>query len=119
MKKFFYASMILALSGCASSLPVVNTANGTKKVVTYSSDKPYAVERAYAIANKTCLRQKKEATIKNEEVKYQGILEEDTMRATKTVRDVIWTAGKEEVARTVDSISGNDDYEVTVEFTCE
>ena len=117
--KSLFIILLFVFTGCATSSPVMKTTSGSMEIKTYSSEKQYAVSRAYAIANKTCSRAKQSAVKINETIKYQGLLDEDVNKAVKTAKDIAWTLGQDQAAATAGQLSRDDDYEVTLEFNCE
>ena len=123
MKSISFLSVLIVLtfvlSGCATSTPLIYTPAGTMKVSTYSSEKQYALGKAYDIANKTCRKTNQQAVIIDENVTYQGMLDENVNKATKAARDIVWTLGYHKTAKAVGQTSSGQDYQVVLEFSCK
>ena len=117
-KPLAYTSMLagaLLLSACQTtpSSPVIQRANSTYETTGIASTKVRAQENALDSAKKTC--GSRQVIVLDDEVKYNGLLDERTGRVVGQVGAVVGTifgTGSPQFSR-------DDDYEYTVSFRCQ
>ncbi|MCG3841532.1 hypothetical protein I3249_01915 [Psychrobacter sp. Ps1] len=105
----------LALSACQStpSSPVIQRANSIYETTGIADTKVKAQQNAIDSAQKTC--RSKQVIIVDDNVKYNGILNERTGRMVGQVGAVvgsIFGTGSPDLSR-------SDDYEYTINFRCQ
>jgi len=105
----------LALSACQStpSSPVIQRANSIYETTGIADTKVKAQQNAIDSAQKTC--RSKQVIIVDDNVKYNGILNERTGRMVGQVGAVvgsIFSTGTPDLSR-------SDDYEYTINFRCQ
>lgn len=106
---------ILLLSACQStpSSPVIQRANSIYETTGIAETKVKAQQNAIDSAQKTC--RSKQVIIVDDNVKYNGILNERTGRMVGQVGAVvgsIFGTGSPDLSR-------DDDYEYTINFRCQ
>ena len=106
---------ILLLSACQStpSSPVIQRANSIYETTGIAETKVKAQQNAIDSAQKTC--RSKQVIIVDDNVKYNGILNESTGRMVGQVGAVvgsIFGTGSPDLSR-------DDDYEYTINFRCQ
>jgi hypothetical protein len=106
---------VLALSACQStpSSPVIQRANSIYETTGIADTKVKAQQNAIDSAQKTC--RSKQVIIVDDNVKYNGILNERTGRMVGQVGAVvgsIFGTGSPDLSR-------SDDYEYTINFRCQ
>ena len=104
------------LSGCATT-PNATTAiqreNNQFDVTGLGKTRVLAMNNAVSVANKTC--KSSSAVIMNEQVKYNGIVDEKTGRMIDQAAGVFGVLTGTKTAQ----VSRDDDYEVTLRFSCK
>jgi len=106
---------VLVLSACQStpSSPVIQRANSIYETTGIAETKVKAQQNAIDSAQKTC--RSKQVIIVDDNVKYNGILNESTGRMVGQVGAVvgsIFGTGSPDLSR-------DDDYEYTINFRCQ
>lgn len=105
----------LALSACQStpSSPVIQRANAIFETTGLGISKIKAQQNALDSANKTCAS--KQVIVVNDEVTYNGLLDEKTDRMIGQVGAIVGS-----VLRTgTPKLSRDDDYEYKMNFRCQ
>ncbi|ONG41913.1 hypothetical protein BKE30_02190 [Alkanindiges hydrocarboniclasticus] len=106
----------LILSGCAST-PNATTAiqreNNQFEVTGLGKSKTIAMNNAASAANKTC--RSSTPIVVNEEIKYNGVVSEQTGRLIEQAASVIGVLS----GSGSNSISRDDDYEAKLTFYCK
>ena len=105
----------LALSACQStpSSPVIQRANSTYETTGIADTKVKAQQNAIDSAQKTC--RSKQVIIVDDNVKYNGILNERTGRMVGQVGAVVGSI----FGTGTPDLSRSDDYEYTINFRCQ
>ncbi|MFI8554189.1 MULTISPECIES: hypothetical protein [unclassified Psychrobacter] len=105
----------LALSACQStpSSPVIQRANSIYETTGIADTKVKAQQNAIDSAQKTC--RSKQVIIVDDNVKYNGILNERTGRMVGQVGAVVGSI----FGTGTPDLSRNDDYEYTINFRCQ
>ena len=105
----------LVLSACQStpSSPVIQRANSTFETTGLGVTKVKAQQNAIDSASKTC--RSKQVIIVNDEVKYNGLLNERAGRMIGQVGNVVGSV----LGKASPDLSRNDDYEYTINFRCQ
>ncbi|WP_420230438.1 hypothetical protein ACOBWA_05570 [Psychrobacter sp. ER1] len=105
----------LALSACQStpSSPVIQRANSIYETTGIADTKVKAQQNAIDSAQKTC--RSKQVIIVDDNVKYNGILNERTGRMVGQVGAVVGSI----FGTGTPDLSRSDDYEYTVNFRCQ
>ena len=106
---------VLVLSACQStpSSPVIQRANSIYETTGIAETKVKAQQNAIDSAQKTC--RSKQVIIVDDNIKYNGILNESTGRMVGQVGAVvgsIFGTGSPDLSR-------DDDYEYTINFRCQ
>ncbi|MGE6440742.1 hypothetical protein ACQKC9_04140 [Psychrobacter sp. NPDC078409] len=106
---------VLALSACQStpSSPVIQRANSIYETTGIADTKVKAQQNAIDSAQKTC--RSKQVIIVDDNVKYNGILNERTGRMVGQVGAVVGSI----FGTGTPDLSRNDDYEYTINFRCQ
>ncbi|MDN5620635.1 MAG: hypothetical protein L0G63_09205 [Psychrobacter sp.] len=106
---------VLALSACQStpSSPVIQRANSIYETTGISDTKVKAQQNAIDSAQKTC--RSKQVIIVEDNVKYNGILNERTGRMVGQVGAVVGSI----FGTGTPDLSRDDDYEYTINFRCQ
>ncbi|MET3071999.1 hypothetical protein [Herbaspirillum seropedicae] len=117
MKIKFLSSLGLALilTACASSKPanVMPMAGGQYRTTGFGESENDAQAAALKAADAACNKQGKRFEVVNSQTKYKGVVSESTNRNLKAAGDLAAWAGS-----WVPTLSGDDDYEVTLLFSC-
>ncbi|WP_201532764.1 adenovirus L4-33K/L4-22K family protein [Psychrobacter ciconiae] len=119
MKKFAPIAAIVAsaltLAACQSTpaSPVIQRANSTFETTGIGNTKVKAQENALASAQKTCRGQ--QVIIVDDNVKYNGLLDERTGRVVGQVGTVLGTV----LGTGSPNLSRQDDYEYQISFRCQ
>ena len=105
----------LALSACQStpSSPVIQRANSIYETTGIADTKVKAQQNAIDSAQKTC--RSKQVIIVDDNVKYNGILNERTGRMVGQVGSVVGSI----FGTGTPDLSRNDDYEYKINFRCQ
>jgi len=105
----------LALSACQStpSSPVIQRANSIYETTGIADTKVKAQQNVIDSAQKTC--RSKQVIIVDDNVKYNGILNERTGRMVGQVGAVVGSI----FGTGTPDLSRNDDYEYTINFRCQ
>ncbi|QOD13674.1 hypothetical protein IEE84_05215 [Psychrobacter sp. 28M-43] len=105
----------LALSACQStpSSPVIQRANSIYETTGIADTKVKAQQNAIDSAQKTC--RSKKVIIVDDNVKYNGILNERTGRMVGQVGAVVGSI----FGTGTPDLSRSDDYEYTINFRCQ
>ncbi len=105
----------LALSACQStpSSPVIQRANSIYETTGIADTKVKAQQNAIDSAQKTC--RSKQVIIVDDNVKYNGILNERTGRMVGQVGAVVGSI----FGTGTPDLSRSDDYEYTINFRCQ
>lgn len=105
----------LALSACQStpSSPVIQRANSIYETTGIAETKVKAQQNAIDSAQKTC--RSKQVIIVDDNVKYNGILNERTGRMVGQVGAVVGSI----FGTGTPDLSRSDDYEYTINFRCQ
>ncbi|MDN5565188.1 MAG: hypothetical protein L0G25_00195 [Psychrobacter sp.] len=105
----------LALSACQStpSSPVIQRADATYETAGLGASKVKAQQNAIDSASKTC--RSKQVIIVNDEVKYNGLLDERAGRMIGQVGAVVGSV----LGNKSPDFSRDDDYEYTINFRCQ
>ncbi len=105
----------LALSACQStpSSPVIQRANSIYETTGIADTKVKAQQSAIDSAQKTC--RSKQVIIVDDNVKYNGILNERTGRMVGQVGAVVGSI----FGTGTPDLSRSDDYEYTINFRCQ
>ncbi|MGP4863360.1 hypothetical protein ACTXGK_04110 [Psychrobacter sp. T6-5] len=105
----------LALSACQStpSSPVIQRANSIYETTGIADSKVKAQQNAIDSAQKTC--RSKQVIIVDDNVKYNGILNERTGRMVGQVGSVVGSI----FGTGTPDLSRNDDYEYKINFRCQ
>ena len=105
----------LALSACQStpSSPVIQRANSIYETTGIADTKVKAQQNAIDSAQKTC--RSKQVIIVDDNVKYNGILNEHTGRMVGQVGAVVGSI----FGTGTPDLSRSDDYEYTINFRCQ
>ncbi len=105
----------LTLSACQStpSSPVIQRANSIYETTGIADTKVKAQQNAIDSAQKTC--RSKQVIIVDDNVKYNGILNERTGRMVGQVGAVVGSI----FGTGTPDLSRNDDYEYTINFRCQ
>ncbi|MCG3859666.1 hypothetical protein [Psychrobacter sp. Ps2] len=105
----------LALSACQStpSSPVIQRANSIYEATGIADTKVKAQQNAIDSAQKTC--RSKQVIIVDDNVKYNGILNERTGRMVGQVGAVVGSI----FGTGTPDLSRSDDYEYTINFRCQ
>lgn len=106
---------VLALSACQStpSSPVIQRANSIYETTGIAETKVKAQQNAIDSAQKTC--RSKQVIIVEDNVKYNGILNERTGRMVGQVGAVVGSI----FGTGTPDLSRDDDYEYTINFRCQ
>ena len=106
---------ILLLSACQStpSSPVIQRANSIYETTGIADTKVKAQQNAIDSAQKTC--RSKQVIIVDDNVKYNGILNERTGRMVGQVGAVVGSI----FGTGTPDLSRSDDYEYTINFRCQ
>lgn len=106
---------VLALSACQStpSSPVIQRANSIYETTGIADTKVKAQQNAIDSAQKTC--RSKQVIIVDDNVKYNGILNERTGRMVGQVSAVVGSI----FGTGTPDLSRSDDYEYTINFRCQ
>lgn len=106
---------VLALSACQStpSSPVIQRANSIYETTGIAETKVKAQQNAIDSAQKTC--RSKQVIIVDDNVKYNGILNERTGRMVGQVGAVVGSI----FGTGTPDLSRSDDYEYTINFRCQ
>ena len=106
---------VLALSACQStpSSPVIQRANSIYETTGIAETKVKAQQNAIDSAQKTC--RSKQVIIVDDNVKYNGILNESTGRMVGQVGAVVGSI----FGTGTPDLSRSDDYEYTINFRCQ
>jgi len=106
---------VLALSACQStpSSPVIQRANSIYETTGIADTKVKAQQNAIDSAQKTC--RSKQVIIVDDNVKYNGILNERTGRMVGQVGAVVGSI----FGTGTPDLSRSDDYEYTINFRCQ
>ena len=106
---------VLALSACQStpSSPVIQRANSIYETTGIADTKVKAQQNAIDSAQKTC--RGKQVIIVDDNVKYNGILNERTGRMVGQVGAVVGSI----FGTGTPDLSRSDDYEYTINFRCQ
>ena len=107
----------LLATGCATTTPNATTAiqreNNQYDVTGLGKSKTLALNNAVSAANKTC--RNVSAVVTNQQVKYNGIGDEQTGRIIEQAAGII---GDITGTRT-NNVSRDDDFEATLSFYCK
>ena len=105
----------LALSACQStpSSPVIQRANSIYETTGIADTKVKAQQNAIDSAQKTC--RSKQVIIVDDNVKYNGVLNERTGRMVGQVGAVVGSI----FGTGTPDLSRSDDYEYTINFRCQ
>ena len=106
---------VLVLSACQStpSSPVIQRANSIYETTGIADTKVKAQQNAIDSAQKTC--RSKQVIIVDDNVKYNGILNERTGRMVGQVGSVVGSI----FGTGTPDLSRNDDYEYKINFRCQ
>ncbi|MBH0005941.1 hypothetical protein [Psychrobacter sp. SWN149] len=106
---------VLVLSACQStpSSPVIQRANSIYETTGIAETKVKAQQNAINSAQKTC--RSKQVIIVDDNVKYNGILNESTGRMVGQVGAVVGSI----FGTGTPDLSRDDDYEYTINFRCQ
>ena len=106
---------VLVLSACQStpSSPVIQRANSVYETTGIADTKVKAQQNAIDSAQKTC--RSKQVIIVDDNVKYNGILNERTGRMVGQVGSVVGSI----FGTGTPDLSRNDDYEYKINFRCQ
>lgn len=106
---------VLALSACQStpSSPVIQRTNSIYETTGIADTKVKAQQNAIDSAQKTC--RSKQVIIVDDNVKYNGILNERTGRMVGQVGAVVGSI----FGTGTPDLSRSDDYEYTINFRCQ
>ncbi len=106
---------VLALSACQStpSSPVIQRANSIYETTGIADTKVKAQQNAIDSAQKTC--RSKQVIIVDDNIKYNGILNERTGRMVGQVGSVVGSI----FGTGTPDLSRNDDYEYKINFRCQ
>jgi len=106
---------VIALSACQStpSSPVIQRANSIYETTGIADTKVKAQQNAIDSAQKTC--RSKQVIIVDDNVKYNGILNERTGRMVGQVGAVVGSI----FGTGTPDLSRSDDYEYTINFRCQ
>ena len=106
---------VLVLSACQStpSSPVIQRANSIYETTGIAETKVKAQQNAIDSAQKTC--RSKQVIIVDDNVKYNGILNESTGRMVGQVGAVVGSI----FGTGTPDLSRDDDYEYTINFRCQ
>ena len=110
-------ALALILTACASTKPanVMPLAGGQYKTTGLGAAQEDAQKAALDAAEETCAKRKMRHVVQNESTAYKGVVSEDTNRNLGTVSAVLsWTK-----FGGFPSLQADDDYQVTLTFTCE
>jgi uncharacterized membrane protein len=106
---------VLALSACQTtpSSPVIQRANSIYETTGLGVSKVKAQQNALNSAQNTC--RGKQVIIVNDQVKYNGLLDENTGRMIGQVGAVVGSI----FGTGSPNLSRDDDYEYTINFRCQ
>jgi|SRR5450830_1339026 len=115
MKYLAPITLALLVTACASSKPanVVPLAGGTFRTTGFGESENEAQSAALKVAESTCSKSNKRHVISAEQTKYKGVVSESTNRALNKAGDLASYVGA-----WVPGLGGDDDYEVTLMFSC-
>lgn len=108
----------IALAGCASTPRmgnVVPLAGGAYQVLGKGYTSEQALESALYSAETTCKARQRRHVITNQSTQYKGMVSEGANRAMNQAATVAAAVTK----NWVPTLSSEDDYQITVGFTCE
>ncbi|MGL5181204.1 hypothetical protein [Herbaspirillum huttiense] len=108
-------TLALILSACASTKPanVMPMAGGQYRTTGFGEDENAAQGAALKAAQAACEKQSRRLEVVSTQTKYKGVVSEDTNKN-------LATAGKlaSYVGAWVPTLTDDNDYEVTLQFTC-
>jgi hypothetical protein len=110
-------ALALILTACASTKPanVMPLTGGQYKTTGMAASQDDAQKAALDAAAETCSKRNLRHVVQNETTAYKGVVSEDTNKNLQAVSAVLsWTR-----FRGIPTLSGDDDYQVTLTFTCE
>lgn len=117
IKRLSSLALALILTACASSKPanVMPLAGGQYKTTGMGAAQDDAQKAALDAAAETCGKRNLRHVVLNESTAYKGVVSEETNKNMQAVSAVLsWTR-----FRGIPTLSGDDDYQVTLTFTCE
>lgn len=117
-KTLLTVSTILALAGCASTPEMGNVipqAGGIYQVAGLAESNEIALKSALYSAETTCKAQRKRHVVTGKQTKYKGTVSEDTNRSVNSAAQVLANV----TGKWVPTLSNDDDYQITLTFTCE
>lgn len=105
-------------SGCASSPTMGNVipqAGGKYEVVTVGASDDEAMKSALFSAESTCKERKMRHVVASRKTAYKGMVSEDANKTMDKAAEVLMLA----TGALIPTLSGDDDYRVTLGFSCE
>ena len=119
MKKTIYlATLALALAGCASNPPLGNVVpqpGGVYQATGIGESNDAAMASALYTADTTCKPLKKHHVVTGQQTEYKGIVSESTNKTVNAAAEAINGL----TGAVLPTLSTDDDYRVTLTFTCE
>jgi hypothetical protein len=110
------AGIAVLVSGCATApASVIPQANGTYQVIGAGASKKEALDQALASADSTCAARKMRFVVKDQKAAYSGVVDEGTNKMIDTAAGLLQSVK----GSVIPTLSGDDDYQMTLTFSCE
>lgn len=110
------AGIAAFVSGCATApASVIPQANGTYQVIGAGGSKKEALDSALKSADSTCAARKMRFVVKDQKATYNGVVDESTNKMIDTAANLFQSLK----GSMVPTLSGEDDHQMTLTFSCE
>jgi hypothetical protein len=108
-------ALALTLTACSTTKPanVLPLAGGQYKTTGFGGDENAAQGAAIKAAQSECDKQSKRLEVTSSQTKYKGVVSEETNQNLATASKIASYAGI-----WVPTLADDNDYEVTLQFTC-
>lgn len=118
VKIFTAALSAVIITGCASGPQMGNVipkSGGVYQAISDGSTKQEALESALFSAESTCKARNMRHVVSGEQTKYKGVVSEETNNVVNSAQGIITAV----TGQWVPTLSKDDDYQVTLTFSCE